>query len=98
MQMIYDYIPARVAALLEKLWNLLLVAIGTMMFVHGYQVSVRIPGSDWELGNLQKSWLMMILPVSGVLVMIAALRVLAEDYRALRRGERLGHRPGAGEV
>lgn len=98
MQMIYDYIPARGAAMLETLWNLLFVAIGMMMLVHGYQVAVRIPGAYWELGNLQKSWLMMILPASGVLVIIAALRVLAEDYRALRRGERLGHRPGVGEV
>ncbi len=98
MQMLYDYVPARVAALLETLWNVLFVAIGIIMIVYGYQVADRIPGTYWELGNLEKSWLMMILPVSGVLVTIAALRVLAEDYRALRRGERLGRRPGAGEV
>jgi hypothetical protein len=41
---------------------------------------------------------MMILPVSGALVVVAALRVLVEDFRALRRGERLGRREGVGEV
>jgi TRAP-type C4-dicarboxylate transport system permease small subunit len=98
MQMIYDYVPARVAGLLETLWNVLFVAVGLMMVVYGYQVAERIPGTYWELGNAPKSWLMMILPVSGVLVVIAGLRVLAEDLKALRRGERLGRRPGIGEV
>lgn len=98
MQMIYDYVPARVAGLLETLWNLLFVGVGLMMVVHGYQAADRVPGTYWELGNLQKSWLLMILPASGVLVVLAALRVLAEDFRALRRGERLGRRAGIGEV
>ena len=98
MQMLYDYVPARVAGLLETLWNLLFVALGVVMVVYGYQVAERIPGTYWELGNLEKRWLVMILPVSGALVVLAALRVLAEDFAALRRGERLGRRPGAGEV
>jgi TRAP-type C4-dicarboxylate transport system permease small subunit len=98
MQMIYDYVPARVAGLLETLWNLLFVAVGLMMIVNGYQAADRVPGTYWELGNLQKSWLLMILPASGVLVVLAAMRVLAEDFKALRRGERLGRRPGTGEV
>ncbi|HKQ27810.1 MAG TPA: TRAP transporter small permease subunit [Burkholderiales bacterium] len=98
MQMIYDYVPARVAGMLETLWNLLFVALGLMMVIHGYQVAERIPGTYWELGNAPKSWLMMILPISGVLVILAALRVLAEDIRALRRGERLGRREGVGQV
>ena len=98
MQMIYDYVPARVAGMLETLWNLLFVALGIMMIVNGYMVADRIPGTYWELNNAPKSWLMMILPLSGVLVLLAALRVLAEDIGALRRGERLGRRPGVGEV
>lgn len=98
MQMIYDYVPARVAGALETLWNLLFVALGLMMIVYGYMVAARIPGTYWELGNAPKSWLMLILPLSGVLVVLAALRVLAEDLGALRRGERLGRREGVGEV
>jgi len=98
MQMIYDYVPARVAGLLETLWNLLFAALGLMMVVYGYRVAERIPGTYWELGDAPKGWLMMILPAAGVLVTLAALRVLAEDYRALRRGERLGRRAGVGEV
>lgn len=98
MQMIYDYVPARVAGLLETLWNLLFAAVGLMMVVYGYMVASRIPGTYWELGNAPKSWLMMILPVSGVLVVLAALRVLVEDFKALRRGARLGRRTGVGEI
>jgi TRAP-type C4-dicarboxylate transport system permease small subunit len=98
MQMLYDYVPARVAGILETLWNLLFVAVGLMMLVFGYMVATRIPGTYWELGNAPKSWLMMILPVSGALVVAAALRVLVEDFKALRRGERLGRREGIGQI
>jgi TRAP-type C4-dicarboxylate transport system permease small subunit len=98
MQIIYDYVPVRVAGWLETLWNLLFVVIGVLMVVYGYSVAARIPGAYWELGNAPKSWLMMILPVSGALVVLAALRVLAEDLGALRRGERLGRRDGVGDV
>jgi TRAP-type C4-dicarboxylate transport system permease small subunit len=98
MQMIYDYVSARVAGALETLWNLLFVAVGVMIVIYGYEVAERIPGSYWELGNLPKRWLVMILPVSGALVAVAALRVLAEDFRALRRGERLGLRDNVREI
>lgn len=98
MQILYDYVPPRVAGMLETLWNLLFVGLGLMMVVYGYRVAERMPGVYWELGNLPKGWLMMVLPVAGVLVMLGALRVLAEDFRALRRGERLGRRAGFGEV
>lgn len=98
MQMIYDYVPARAAGVLETLWNLLFVAVGLMMVVYGYQVADRVPGAYWELGNAPKRWLMFVLPVSGALVVLAGLRVLAEDFKALRRGERLGRRDGVGEI
>ena len=98
MQILYDYLPARGAGMLETLWNLLFVAVGLMMVVYGYMVASRIPGTYWELGNAPKSWLMMILPVSGALVVAAALRVLVEDFKALRRGERLGRREGIGQI
>src|SRR4051812_16102278 len=42
MQMIYDYVPARVSGGLETIWNLLFVAVGLMMIVYGYQVADRI--------------------------------------------------------
>lgn len=98
MQMIYDYVPARAAGVLETLWNLLFVAVGLMIVVYGYEVAERIPGTYWELGNAPKRWLVMILPVSGALVAAAGLRVLAEDFRALRRGERLGPRDNVREI
>ena len=39
-----------------------------------------------------------LVVVSGVLVSLAGLRVLVEDFGVLRRGERLGRRDGVGEV
>jgi len=91
MQMIYDYLPARVVAALELLWGALFVATGVFITVYGYQVASRIPGTYWELANLPKSVPMTILPISGALVTCAALFVLIEDLRALGRPRPASH-------
>lgn len=87
MQMIYSYLPARIVTALELLWDMLFVATGIFITFYGYQVASRIPGTYWELGNLPKSVPMAILPVSGVLVTLAALFVLVEDLRAGHRAD-----------
>jgi TRAP-type C4-dicarboxylate transport system permease small subunit len=81
MQMLYNYLPEGTVAALELLWTVLFIAVGAFMAIYGYQVASRIPGTYWELDNLPKSVPMIILPVSGVLVGLAALFVLIEDLR-----------------
>ena len=85
MQMIYSYLPARVVTALELLWTVLFIVTGLLMTYYGYQVASRIPGAYWELDNLPKSVPMAILPVSGVLVTLAAVFVLVEDLRSGQR-------------
>lgn len=91
MQMIYSYLPARIVTALELLWISLFVAAGIFITYYGYQVASRIPGAYWELGNLPKSVPMAILPVSGLLVTLAALFVLVEDLRPGPRPDPQSH-------
>ena len=46
------------------------------------QVASRILGSYWELGNMPKSYPMMILPISGGLVLVASALALADHGRS----------------
>ena len=86
MQMIYDYIPQRAVLSLEILWNVLFSLLALLLIVNGYQVAERIPGAYWELGNLPKGYLLAILPISGILALLAAVRVLAGDIWRWRTG------------
>lgn len=92
MTMLYDYVPARFALMLELVWGALFVLLGLLMAIGGWIVMERIPGAYWELGNLPKSYPIAILPLAGVLVALAALRVFAEDLARLRRGEGIAPR------
>lgn len=85
MQAIHRLLPRRAVAILDLIWNTLFAAAGLMLLVYGYQVTTRIPGAYWELGNLPKSVPTMILPITGLLTIIAAYMVLREDISALRR-------------
>lgn len=94
MQMIYDYMPARWTVACDMLWNVLFAVVGLMMLVFGWQAAERIPGTYWELGNLPKSYLMAVLPISGVLVVLASVRVILEDLQRWRSGAPIERRAG----
>ena len=55
------------------------------MTVYGYQAASRILGAFWELGNLPKSYPMMILPIAGVLIFLSAVLNIAESLGARAR-------------
>lgn len=79
MQVAYNYMPGRLVRVIDSLWTVLLGAVGALLVVNGYLAARDVPGAFWELGNLPKSVPMMILPVSGLLVLLASTVVLIED-------------------
>lgn len=79
MQVIYNWLPPLAVRLIDSLWTVLLGAVGLMLAVNGYLAASRVPGAYWELDNLPKSVPMMVLPISGVLVVLACVVVLIED-------------------
>lgn len=98
MQMLYDALPDRAAIALEALWNALMLAMGVIIAVWGAEAAERIPGAYWELGNLPKTYPMLILPISGTLVAIASALVLLEDFGRWKSGRRYGSESKAGPV
>jgi TRAP-type C4-dicarboxylate transport system permease small subunit len=89
MQIVYELIPRWAMHGLEILWTLMVLSFGLFLAWYGYQAAMRVPGGFWELGNLPKTYPMLIMPISGALLGLAGLGVLVEDMAKLVKGERL---------
>lgn len=79
MQVVYNYLPAGLVRVIDALWTVLLGVVGVLLMVNGYLAARDVPGAYWELGNLPKRIPMMVLPISGLLVLLACVVVLIED-------------------
>ncbi|MCE8516861.1 TRAP transporter small permease [Ruegeria pomeroyi] len=73
MEALYQMIPARYGRLFRKLWALVFAGFGLLLLIKGHEAASRILGSYWELGNLPKSYPMMILPITGAGILVASL-------------------------
>jgi TRAP-type C4-dicarboxylate transport system permease small subunit len=89
LQLFAEALPPAYGHFLNILWSVLFALVGVIMIVWGYRSTALTIGSYWELGGLPKWVPMIILPVSGVLVMLASLRVLLQDMFALAPDEDL---------
>jgi len=90
MEALYTRLPSSVTRFLTRLWTILFSAVGLLLLGPGYEVASRIMGSYWELGSLPKSYPMMILPVTGVLVLMAAIVTVIESFKQSDSDGRLG--------
>ena len=86
MQVLYTQVPASVAFALELVWTAFIVAFGGLLAWYGLEAAMRVPGAFWELGNMPKKYPMMIMPISGVLVILAGSVVIIEDIVRFRTG------------
>lgn len=84
MQMLYEYLPRRIVFSLEMTWTVFIVAFGGLLAWYGFDTAMRVPGAFWELGNMPKKYPMMIMPISGVLVILAGSVVIIEDIIRFR--------------
>jgi TRAP-type C4-dicarboxylate transport system permease small subunit len=89
LQLFAEALPPVYGRFLNILWSVLFALVGVIMIVWGYRSTALTIGAYWELGGLPKWVPMIILPVSGVLVTLASLRVLLQDMFALAPDEDL---------
>lgn len=73
MEALYQLIPVGYGRWFRKLWAVAFAAFGLLLLIKGYEAASRILGSYWELGNLPKSYPMMILPITGAGILVASL-------------------------
>jgi TRAP-type C4-dicarboxylate transport system permease small subunit len=84
----YKLIPPLAAFLLDTLWSVMVFLFGLYLIWYGWQAATLVPGMYWELGGLKKTVPMMIMPITGFLVAMAASMLILEDVLIL-----LGRRP-----
>lgn len=73
MEALYQLVPESVGHWFRKLWALAFAGFGLLLLTKGYEAASRIMGSYWELGNMPKSYPLMILPIAGAGILVAAL-------------------------
>ena len=84
----YKLIPPRAGFMLDMVWTAMVFAFGLYLVWFGGSAAANVPGVFWELGGLKKMFPMMVLPVAGALVAMAASGLLLEDALIL-----MGRRP-----
>lgn len=79
MQALYEKISPRLALFLEALWNILILLFGLVLVWYGWEAAMNVPGFYWELFGLPQKYPMLLMPLSGILLTLACIRVLVED-------------------
>lgn len=85
----YKLIPPRAGFLLDMTWTAMVLAFGLYLAWFGWIAAKNVPSMFWELGGLKKTYPMLVLPIAGVLVAMAAAGLMLEDILILT-----GKRPG----
>jgi TRAP-type C4-dicarboxylate transport system permease small subunit len=84
MQALYEKVSPLLAVVLDACWNVLILVFSMVFTIYGYQAAVNIPGFYWELAMMPHSYPMMIVPISGVLLVVACLGILVQDVIRIR--------------
>lgn len=86
LNFIYSWISPGLAFVMQQLWTLIILGLGVVIAIYGFEVAWTNPGKYWELGYLPKKYPMLILPLTGALVALGALVAFIEDCVHYRRG------------
>ena len=85
----YKLIPPRAGFLLDMAWTAMVFGFGLYLAWFGWVAAKNVPGMFWELGGLKKMYPMLVMPIAGVLVAMAASSLILDDILIL-----MGKRPG----
>ncbi len=100
LDLIYSYLPLKVAFGVRQFWSIIICLLGVVMIIYGIEAVATMGGKYWEMGYIAwengglvlkahympKKYAIAIVPISGVLVSIAALASIIEDSFRLRAG------------
>jgi TRAP-type C4-dicarboxylate transport system permease small subunit len=100
LDLIYSWLPVKAAFLIRQFWTLIIFFLGIVMIVYGMEAVTTMGGKYWEMWHfawedghfvfkpnyMPKKYAIAIVPVSGVLVCVAAIASIIEDSCKLRAG------------
>jgi len=113
LNLIYGRLPVVYGFIVQQIWTIVIFALGVVICVYGAEAVTRMGGKYWEMWHfawengglafkpnyMPKSYAMMILPLSGALVSLAAFAALIEDVVRYQRGAfKVAGSMGSGDV
>jgi hypothetical protein len=84
----------------QQMWTCVICALGFVIFYYGLEVVDKMGGKYWEMWHfawedgwfvfkphyMPKKYAMMILPISGAMICVAAFVAMIEDVVRFKRG------------
>lgn len=100
LDMIYTWLPLKAAFAIQQFWTLVIFGLGLVMIVYGIEAVTTMGGKYWEMwyfawedgqlvfkpNYMPKKYAIAIVPISGVLVCVAAIASVLEDSLRLKEG------------
>ena len=100
LDLVYTWLPLKAAFLIQQFWSLVICGLGLVMTVYGLEAVATMGGKYWEMwyfawedgqfvfkpNYMPKKYAIAIVPISGVLVSIAAIASVLEDSLRLKAG------------
>ena len=100
LNLIYTRLPRVYAYAVQQLWTIVIMLIGFIICYYGWEVVSKMGGKYWEMWHfaweegsfvfkpnyMPKKYAVMILPISGAMISIAALIAVIEDTIRYKRG------------
>lgn len=100
LDLIYTWLPIRVAFVIRQFWTLVIFFLGIVMIVYGIEAVATMGGKYWEMWHfaweegqlvfkqnyMPKKYAIAIVPISGFLVCVAAVASIIEDSFKMRTG------------
>ncbi|MGC3940699.1 TRAP transporter small permease [Roseobacter sp. EG26] len=93
LDLIYNWLPLKVAFFIQQFWTAVIFCLGLVMIIWGIEAVATMGGKYWEMWHfaweengivfkpnyMPKKYAVAIVPISGLLVCVAALASIAED-------------------
>ena len=100
LNLIYARLPTAVGFGVQQFWAAVTCIIGVVICIYGWEVVTKMSGKYWEMWHfawengefvfkpnyMPKKYAVMILPVVGAMIALAALVAVIEDTVRFRRG------------
>lgn len=100
LNLIYSRLPTAMGFAIQQLWTGVILALGVIIVIYGWEVVTKMGGKYWEMwyfawedgwfvfkpNYMPKKYAMMILPLSGTLIALAAAVAIIEDVVRFKRG------------
>lgn len=100
LDMIYTWLPLKAAFAIQQFWTLVIFGLGLVMIVYGIEAVSTMGGKYWEMwyfawedgqivfkpNYMPKKYAIAIVPISGLLVCVAAIASVLEDSLRLKEG------------